>query len=122
MSFDWSEYLALAQFLQNARNLSPTFSQEASYRCAVSRAYYAAFCHARNYAANKQAFLVGRGVEAHRLLRQHFRKSGMTRIAQQLEEMRQWRNQCDYQDTVGNIPKLLTSAIAHAQQVVNQLK
>ena len=40
--FDWADYLTLAQELATRR------SDEAALRPAVSRAYYAAFCQARN--------------------------------------------------------------------------
>jgi uncharacterized protein (UPF0332 family) len=46
--FDWREYLNLAKFLLDLK--SSGISKEALYRCAVSRAYYSAFCWARNYA------------------------------------------------------------------------
>ena len=55
MSFDWSEYLTLAQELTSASTSSPI--QEAHLRAAVSRAYYAAFCKARNYLHNKDGYL-----------------------------------------------------------------
>jgi uncharacterized protein (UPF0332 family) len=48
MAFNWHEYLVLAQFLQsNGSNLGQV-TQESAYRSAVSRAYYAAFCHSRD--------------------------------------------------------------------------
>lgn len=47
MSFDWLEYLNLAQEL--AGQATKPSSQEAKLRSAVSRAYYAAFCEARNH-------------------------------------------------------------------------
>ena len=46
--FDWREYLNLAKFLLDLK--SSRISKEALYRCAVSRAYYSAFCWERNYA------------------------------------------------------------------------
>ena len=45
MSFDWSEYLKLAQEL--AGQTGNPASQEARLRAAVSRAYYAVFCISR---------------------------------------------------------------------------
>jgi uncharacterized protein (UPF0332 family) len=40
--FDWADYLTLAQ------ELATRSSDEAALRSAISRAYYAAFCEARN--------------------------------------------------------------------------
>lgn len=51
MTFDWTEFLKLARELQErADDADLPFAPEAAKRTAVSRAYYAAFCHARNYA------------------------------------------------------------------------
>lgn len=46
MSFNWSEYLDLAQQLAGKAPISAT--QESRLRSAISRAYYAAFIQARN--------------------------------------------------------------------------
>ena len=46
--FNWREYLNLVKFLLYSEILG--ISKEALYPCAVSRAYYSAFCWARNYA------------------------------------------------------------------------
>jgi uncharacterized protein (UPF0332 family) len=47
MTFDWREYLTLAENLCTNSHTFP--NQEACFRVAISRAYYAAFCTARNY-------------------------------------------------------------------------
>ena len=48
MAFDWKAFLALARDLQTqARGAA---NPESLLRTALSRAYYAAFCHSRNYA------------------------------------------------------------------------
>jgi uncharacterized protein (UPF0332 family) len=45
MTFDWREYLTLAENLYTNSHNFP--NQEACFRVAISRAYYAAFCTAR---------------------------------------------------------------------------
>ncbi len=52
MSFNWSEYLNLAQELAGRSTEPP--NQEARLRSSISRAYYAAFCKARNYLLGKK--------------------------------------------------------------------
>jgi uncharacterized protein (UPF0332 family) len=47
MMFDWSDYLDLANEL--AGDIASQTTEEAKLRSSVSRAYYAAFCKARNY-------------------------------------------------------------------------
>jgi len=87
MAFDWSEYLALARHLQGQE--SSRFSQEAALRCSISRAYYAAFCHARNYARDRQGFVPTDRAQDHGLVRQHFKGRGNVIIATSLDQLRQ---------------------------------
>lgn len=47
MSFSWKDYYILAGQLKQQAADSP--QQEAYLRSAISRAYYASFCLARNY-------------------------------------------------------------------------
>jgi len=44
--FDWPDYFVLARMLAGE---DIECSPEARQRCAISRAYYAVVCHARNY-------------------------------------------------------------------------
>jgi hypothetical protein len=119
MSFAWIEYLALARYLQHHVNSS--FAQEAALRCAVSRAYYAAYCHSRNYARDHQGFIPSNKGDDHGRVRVHFQKRGDIMVAASLDRLRQWRNACDYDDTVSAIASLLTSAIAEAQKIFSLL-
>lgn len=52
MSFDWSQYRDLAQELVGQTKSAS--SGEAKQRAAISRAYYAAFCKARNFLRDKE--------------------------------------------------------------------
>jgi hypothetical protein len=119
MAFDWSEYLTLAQHLQTQGYSG--FSQEAAFRCAVSRAYYAAFCHARNYARDRQGFAPTYTAQDHELVRNHFRRRGNIHVASSLDQLRQWRNQCDYDDSVANLPLMVVGAILRAQEIIGGL-
>src|SRR5579859_2831912 len=73
MSFNWSEYLSLAQELTSSSGTSPI--QEAHLRAAISRAYYAAFCKARNHLIDKQGYIIPGGVNVHRLVVNEFKNS-----------------------------------------------
>ena len=101
MRFDWREFLDLAYFLGGERDIR--YSQESAYRSAVSRAYYAAFCYARNYARDNEEFTPTGSPEDHRKLREHFRRRKRVNIAACLDELRRWRNDCDYEDIVNNV-------------------
>lgn len=116
MTFDWREYLKLAQYLQSGSEHS--FTKEAASRCAVSRAYYAAFCYARNYARDKQGFVPTSKPKDHTLLREHFKQLKKLKIAEQLNDLRQWRNVCDYDDIVENLPMLLENSINEAKKLI----
>lgn len=119
MAFNWREYLHLARYLQIGGGSH--ISQEAAFRCAVSRAYYAAFGHARNYARDRHGFSPTYQSQDHRLVREHFRGRGRVDVARKLDNLRHWRNRCDYDDTVSNLSSLLTSAMIQAEGVINRL-
>jgi len=63
MSFDWSEYLSVAQELASGANTSA--NKEAKLRSAISRAYYAAFILARSYLRDREELLILRTNDAH---------------------------------------------------------
>ena len=119
MSFDWKEYLNLAYFLSGRRE--KTYSPEGGYRSAVSRAYYAAFCYARNHARDNEGFKPSKSVEDHKKLRSHFRRNRKLEIASYLEDLRQWRNSCDYDDKVENLSQLLRSSLKTAEEIIYKL-
>ncbi len=127
MSFDWREYLTLAQFLHE--NGIAGCSKEASERVAISRAYYSAFCHARNYASTKLGFIKGRGND-HQLLIIHFGvveqvNSALVGVADKLDELRGWRNDCDYDDNVAvitDLDSLVEGALDDAKEILDLLK
>ena len=124
MSFNWLEYLDQARFLETLHREglnNPGFSEEAALRSAVSRAYYAVFCHSRNYARDNQNFIPTEKSEDHRKLRRHFQKKGLINIASNLNDLRKWRNYCDYDDEGPNLRLLLAGALQNAQEVIDGL-
>lgn len=119
--FDWQEYLKLASFLKSWSG--PEFDGEAARRCAVSRAYYAAFCTARNYAARQWGFVPKKQGVDHKRLREAFRDNRRPRIAQQLDRLRQHRNNCDYEDDLkgADLRVMADTCIGAAEAVVAKL-
>jgi hypothetical protein len=123
MPFDWMKFLDVARFLQAQDGTG--VDEEAAKRCATSRAYFAAYCCARNYARDKLQFVPSRQPDDHEALRRYLGIQGrrsMTSVANKLVSLRMWRNQCDYDDTVPNLLNMLSSAISTAQAVVNSLQ
>ena len=119
MAFDWREYLGVARFL--AGETGVVASTEAASRAAVSRAYYAAFGHARGYATQRLAFAaLGSGLD-HANRRLHLRRAGMHRVADRLDRLHQWRKACDYDPAVRNLQQVLASSLTRAQMVLDEL-
>lgn len=120
MAFDWREYVKLAHKLSGE---SETCQPEAEYRSGVSRAYYGAFCYARNRAMASLNYSPARTAEDHRDLKEFLKTHGHAEAASSLDTLRQWRNSCDYDDNVA--PKapdiLLYMALLHADAVIQGL-
>ena len=123
MSFDWSEYLTLAQELTSKSTTSPI--PEAHLRCAISRAYYAAFCKARNLLLNKDGYSTPRGKNAHQDVAYKFEGStDATRqnIGSLLRHLRSVRNIVDYKNTFsGNQFGITKAALTEAEEVIKLL-
>jgi hypothetical protein len=125
MVFNWKEYLDLAQYLQGKIEVS--YSEESAKRAAVSRAYYAAFCFARNYAQDQYGRVKSKSPKEHAELIAFYTvlatvKQDFGDIADNLDELRQWRNFCDYDDDImQNLNDLATDALDDAQEIIDIL-
>lgn len=150
MSFDWSDYLIVAQELANqiaVSSASPSTIKaklisiinqafyktpsrvldEAKLRCAISRAYYAAFRKARNHLRDKdgQPINVLTQGNTHQIVINLFSKSpdiDRQMIGQFLRDLRAARNKADYDDSVPNLSGLTTTVLLEAEQVMDLLK
>ncbi|MEK7397872.1 MAG: hypothetical protein AAB116_13145 [Candidatus Poribacteria bacterium] len=121
MPFDWKEYLELAKSLQN--NQGNGYSQEATFRSAISRAYYGAFCHARNFIRDYENYFPQNNASDHFHVKEHLRQYGRINIARKLEKLRRWQNNCDYKDIIGkDLTPIVGEAIQYAQDIIDQLK
>lgn len=117
MPFDWAKYLELARALHGHPEQTPDV--EAALRTAASRAYYAAFCHTRNYAAAHLGFDPRDAPKDHGRLRAFLKKGKTQNIATRLDRLRQWRNACDYEDDVaGDLNTMAASALDEADRVL----
>ncbi|MEK7396088.1 MAG: hypothetical protein AAB116_04030 [Candidatus Poribacteria bacterium] len=117
MAFKWSEYFDLAKFLYSNSSSFCQITQEAAYRSAVSRAYYAAFCHSREYARSNYGFVPTGTGEDHRLVRDVFRRRGISEISDRLKALHQWRKMCDYDNKVNNIGTITQKAIKETMDI-----
>jgi hypothetical protein len=117
MKFDWKDYVEVCRFLEQHAATSPT--EEAFLRSAVSRAYYAAFCHLRNYARDSLEFRPRNDADDHGRLHSRLKQGKLRGLALKLERLREWRNECDYQDQLGFDPRrILVLARSQADSIL----
>lgn len=122
MTFQWAAYLDLAEALLNHRT---TWAQEeACCRASISRAYYAVFCAARNYARDQEGLSLTHTGADHQRVQRHFQQ-GRTKEHQQLqvllERLRNRRNEADYADRLSNAVAQAQGAIQYARQAFQAL-
>jgi hypothetical protein len=119
MAFNWIEYLEISRSLLG---LEAHHSEEAAHRSAVSRAYYAAYCYARNHARDREGLILTNRPSDHGLVRRHHLKKGRVDLASELDDLRQWRNSCDYEDELEGNPKLLVAmAVQSAKDIMDSI-
>ncbi len=114
--FDWVEYITFAQELNNGNIL---VSEEASYRVAVSRAYYGAFCIARNY-ATRHGLLLEDDSNVHIEVQDHYKNNkdeNMELIGNNLFRLRRDRNRVDYDDCCSNLKNIVYKSVDAAKKI-----
>ena len=97
-SFDWNDYLTLAEYL--SENRAATGVPEAALRSAVSRAYYYAYGQGWRWATQQspQPFVPQHRGADHGAFRSWLRSRSLNGAAQILERLHNWRIVCDYRD------------------------
>lgn len=123
MPFEWAQFLDIAKFLLDQTKTTPNpIPLDAAYRSAISRAYYAAFGHAKVFATDVMDFKPSGGEEDHILLRDHYKDNQKPEISRQLNRLRQWRNQSDYENPSYIINENQTNtAIQQAENIIRSL-
>lgn len=103
--FCWKHYLDLAN------ELAKSTSDEAKFRASISRAYYAAYCNARNYMIEKDRNQFPPNIKSkHQYLAQYYKGDldeskpdtfgTREKIGKYLDSMHQDRNAVDYDDVL----------------------
>lgn len=122
MSFNWSEYLGLAQQLAGKAQISAT--QESRLRSAISRAYYAAFILARNYLRDRSGLTIPRQ-EGHKYVIDQFKNAPnptSKKIGESLKRLRFNRNKADYDDSVVNLPTITKRTLKLANETISYIQ
>ena len=123
MTFDWTGFFSLAEKLfEDPQSPGP---EEACLRSAVSRAYYAAFKVALEFAENTSEFEpTGYGSD-HSSLPIHLQGDDDKDIRQlgvELRRLRDDRAQADYKDVLDQNPqKLAEKSVDTARNIINEL-
>lgn len=124
MSFDWAEYLSLAENLCAVPISGPPIGREAQWRAGVSRAYYAAFILARNHLRDVDQIHFPPHVNMHQFIAAQYTNHPdpvRQSIGSALRRLRRARNECDYDDVALNLPGLIPGALVWAEQIVADL-
>ena len=103
MSFPWIDSLTVAEALIQARNtVAP-----AEARVAISRAYYAAYCAARNHARDTESYVPVPTGRDHGFVAEYY-LAGISRahrqIGQTLQRLLLERHRADYDDDMPHNP------------------
>lgn len=116
--FDWSTFLDLAETLADEPD-------ESRRRSAVSRAYYAAFCSARNKLHDENKYTpTGGGMDHVRVWNcfQNGPDKEHRRIAQAGRTLKRWRGKVDYDDEVPKLAKFVDCAPKKARDLLSDLQ
>lgn len=124
MSYAWTEFLILAKALySDPESPGPT---EAALRSAASRAYYAAFHCALDFAC-EEGFEPTYSGDDHRSVQRHFRNceppdQTRKKLATELDRLHGHRREADYFNTLRRRPRSLAElAIGMAERVFRYL-
>jgi hypothetical protein len=124
MSFNWAEYLSVAETLCGMLASGPPAGIEAHNRAGVSRAYYAAFVSARNRLRDIDGLVIPAKGNPHRFVANQYLNDPdprRARIGIELGRLRADRNRCDYDDVVTQLPKRTRRSLARAAQILADL-
>ena len=129
ISFCWKHYLDLAE------DLAKHDTDEARLRASISRAYYAAFCNARNYMINKDDNQFPQRHDHHKYLVRYYKgelnesKSDVegirSKLGKDLDIMRRFRVNVDYDDDVrkiGNLSKTTADVLKRSKRVISDIE
>ena len=118
MPFDWRDYLTLAE------ELAQRTQDAASLRSAISRAYYSAFCSARDFLQREGVPLrVAGGI--HEAVWQTFlndpRRQWVS-IGQRGDLLRRDRARADYETAFPRLPQVTAQSVMAARVVLRQIQ
>ncbi|MBI5516246.1 MAG: HEPN domain-containing protein [Deltaproteobacteria bacterium] len=119
-AFDWRDCLILAR--DRDKPQAPTCLDETRWRAAIGRAYYSAFCPARDFLIARGEISPARQDEPrlHADVASRFKSKqdgGCKKIGMYLSTLRDSRNRADYERTVGGLREMAAQALRYAQWI-----
>ena len=118
MPFDWWEYIRIGDFLKTYTGAA--FTGQCGARSTASRAYFTAYNVARQY-AQARSFQPLEAADDHAALRGFFDGINKRDVSSDLNKLRQWRNQADYDDDVSSVEQLRNAALSCAKSLIKRL-
>jgi uncharacterized protein (UPF0332 family) len=101
--FDWNQYLLLAEKLFYLRKNEEFLGlKDACLRSAISRAYYAVFCVARNYLIDKKGIEIPKQ-DTHKFVREIFIESAIREekiVGESIKQLWGKRKMADYEGSL----------------------
>jgi len=117
-----SAFVDLADLLKQLAQTARESDVEPLLRTAISRAYYGAFGHARQFAQARRGFKPRGEAEDHKQLARIF-TGKFGQVANRLTELRQMRNKADYEEDPPVHWELASeAALRDARKIVEALK
>jgi uncharacterized protein (UPF0332 family) len=121
VTFKWADYHSLSQKLVAA---PPDGLDEAAFRCAISRSYYAAFCTARDWAQEHDKLRLTRSAADHGDVERHFRFSNdreRQKVGNWLKRLYNSRATADYDTNEAINASLAAATVQEAKNVLDKL-
>ena len=134
--FDWRDYFDLSLELAGINSVEEVSDitkdqksrSESHLRSSVSRAYYAAFCIARNYLRDElddpRLKKQNNDVNEHKYVADELNNSRdktLSKAGKDLSRLRIYRNQSDYDDSVRNIASTAEMSIRLADNIIRSI-
>ena len=113
-SFDGAEFLATARELKDG--------SEADKRSAISRAYYAAFLLAKEYARVSDGSVIQNDGSDHATVPRYLERLRHFSESQKLQKLKDYRHACDYAKPVRDLDAKVATSIASADGIVRKYK
>jgi len=121
MTFDWSNFLAVAERLATGELQIP--EREACLRSAISRAYYSVFGVARSHAREDRVRTRMSGAEHGEVILFFSTRYGTVgeEIAAKINTLRRLRNRADYDDVFEELDQSSIHSLSAAREVLTLL-